>query len=330
LPSLSEDYLKRLLLTPEQATTIRLIGECCARQESRRLRHPRLMKALSEAALVESAGASHRLEGVAVPPTRLTLLMRRRTAPRNRSERKLAGYRDALDWIHGSPRRRSLSPGDILELHRLVHGHLPEGGGRWKRDGAGAPAAGPPKEVEALASGFNRAVRLGTEPLLIVPLAVLDFLCLRPFRRGNDRVGRLLTGLLLHGAGYDVGRFFSLERVLERTGMDYRRALEASSGRWRSGLHDARPWTEYFWSVLLAAYRGFEERAGTLGAGRGAKSSRVRRVVEARAGTFGIMEIERDCPGVSRETIRLVLRDMKTRNLLETVGRGRGTRWRKR
>jgi hypothetical protein len=86
---------------------------------------------------------------------------------------------------------------------------------------------------------------------------------------------------------------------------------------------------EYFWGVLLKAYKEFEERVGEIDGGRGAKSQRVRKAVSRKITPFRIGELEKECPDVSRETIRLVLRELKALGLVTSEGRGPGARWRK-
>ena len=167
----------------------------------------------------------------------------------------------------------------------------------------------------------------GVEPLVLVPLAVLDFLCIHPFRDGNGRVSRLLTLLLLYHFGYDVGRYISLERVVEQSRETYYEALARSSQGWHEGRHDVRPWLEYFWGVLLRAYREFEERVDTLSIGKGSKTQLVRDAVGRRVGPFSISDIEADSPGVSRDMVRVVLRQLRDEGAITPQGRGRGARW---
>jgi Fic family protein len=167
------------------------------------------------------------------------------------------------------------------------------------------------------------------DPLVLVPLAMLDFLCIHPFPDGNGRMSRLLTLLLLYHFDYAVGRYISLERIFEETKEGYYETLEASSQGWHQGQHDAKPWLDYFWGALLRAYREFEERVGTIERGRGSKGDRVRAEVLGRCLPFSISEIEEACPGVSRDMVRLVLRAMKSEGLIESTGKGRGAKWKR-
>jgi Fic family protein len=165
------------------------------------------------------------------------------------------------------------------------------------------------------------------DPLVLVPLVILDFLCIHPFPDGNGRMARLLTLQLLYHFDYAVGRFISLERIFEESKESYYETLEASSQGWHEGAHDITPWLDYFWGALLRAYKEFEERVGNIERGRGSKGERVRAQVLQRTLPFSISEIEEACPGVSRDMVRLVLRAMKVEGVIASTGKGRGAKW---
>ena len=167
------------------------------------------------------------------------------------------------------------------------------------------------------------------EPLIVIPLAILDFLCIHPFFDGNGRVSRLLTLMLLYHFDYQVGRFVSLERVFEESKEGYYEALRKSSQNWHSGEHDVHPWLNYFWGTLIKSYREFEERVSHIRPGRGSKTDQVRQVIKGKLAPFSISDLERDCISVSRDMIRNILRQMKTEGLIEPTGKGRGAKWKK-
>lgn len=231
----------------------------------------------------------------------------------------------------------------MLQWHGLLYRFTAGEGGRWKShdnstierhpDGAvrvrfqPVPAVATPQAMSDLVGLYRAATEEGQEPLHTVPLAVLDFLCIHPFRDGNGRVSRLLTLLLLHHHGYEVGRSISLEHVFEQSKDSYYRTLEASSRGWHEGQHDALPWLRYFWGVLLAAYKELEQRVGRVANGAGAKGERVRSAVLRRALPFAISELENDCPDVSREHIRKVLTRLRDEGVVRMEGAGRGARW---
>jgi Fic family protein len=159
---------------------------------------------------------------------------------------------------------------------------------------------------------------------------ILDFLCIHPFRDGNGRVSRLLTLLALYQHGYEVGRYISLERLVEEAKEDYYHVLQKSSQRWHDSKHDLLPWLNHFLAIARRAYGEFEQRAGDMKSRRGAKTELVDHAIESTVGEFGITDLERACPGVSRDMIRLRLRDLKAAGRVECLGRGPGAKWRKR
>ena len=231
----------------------------------------------------------------------------------------------------------------MLQLHHTLYRYQPGTGGRWKSndnqiveraaDGAvvrvrftPTSAVATPQAMTDLITNYHHAIAGSlADPLVLLPLAVLDFLCIHPFTDGNGRVGRLLSLLLLYHFDYQVGRYVSLERVIEESRETYYDALESSSRAWHEHTHDAHPWLDYFWGVLIRAYREFEERVESL---KGSKTDQVRAAVTRRLGAFGIADIEHDCPGVSRDMVRYVLREMRTEGLVRVDGHGRGAKWR--
>ncbi|MBW3565411.1 MAG: Fic family protein [Acidobacteria bacterium] len=344
--SLSPGYLQDLSFTPAQVSTLRALGEYRGKQELYEKQRPETLEALRTVAIVESTDSSNRLEGITAPKARLEALVGHSTTPRNRSEQEIAGYRDALELIHQARRDMPFSVNIIRQLHQTIYSYLPEEGGKWKnvdneiveRNPRGeitrirfraVAAAMTPETMEEMVRRYRDALARAHDPLVLIPLTVLDFLCIHPFRDGNGRVARLLTLLLLYHAGYDVGRYVSLERLFEESRESYYETLEMSSRAWHEGKHDWRPWNDYFWGVLNRAYTIFEERVGSVESFKGSKSQRVREAVERKMIPFGISEIETECPDVSRETIRNVLQSLRDQGVLEVIGRGRGARWRK-
>lgn len=187
-----------------------------------------------------------------------------------------------------------------------------------------------PAAVEELCLSFRTVVnQKEVPPLLAVAALVFDFLCIHPFRDGNGRISRLLTLLALYQHGYEVGRFISLERIVEESREDYYEALRQSSQGWHEGQHDVIPWLNYFLGVLRRAYREFEERAGQIKTPRGGKTALVETAIDAFPGDFTLADLERACPGVSRDMVRLVLRDLQKKGRVSCLGRGPGASWRK-
>lgn len=322
------------------------LAESRGRQELFTRQSPQALKALREMALVQSVESSNRIEGVEVAPERLRPLVLGRARPADRSEAELHGYREALRLIHTDAAGLNITPQLILRLHRMIQADAGDAG-QWKkadneivelRRGA-APvvrfkpvsAKATPKAVEQLCRAYRHTLEQTKAPALLADaLLVLDFLCIHPFRDGNGRVSRLLTLLALYQHGYEVGRYISLERLVEDAKEDYYDVLRRSSLGWHEGEHDWQPWANFYLGIIHRAYGLFEERVGQVRTARGAKRKMVEDAVAAFAGKFTFLELERACPGVSRDMVRRVLRDLQQAGRAECLGRGPGAAWAKR
>jgi len=321
------------------------VMEAKGRQDLYEKQSPAVLRTLRELAIVESAESSNRIEGVTVEPARLRPLVLGRARPRDRSEEEIVGYRNALNWIPTDPGAIAVTPETTQRLHGIAQAGAGDAG-RWKvRDNEiievlpdgrrtvrfrPVPARETPAAVEQLCLGYRHTTEQNLlPPLLAVANFVFDFLCIHPFRDGNGRVSRVLTLLLLYHHAFRVGRYVSLERLIEDSKESYYDALMRSSQRWHEGQHDLVPWWSYYLGILRSAYREFEERVGAVRAPRGAKTEMVRRAVLAFPGEFAISDVERACPGVSRDMIRLVLRALQKEKQIVCLGRGRSARWRR-
>jgi Fic family protein len=343
MPSLHPAYLTQLSFGATGLAAVHRLGEARGRQDLFVRQYPEQLNTLRTHASIESTESSNRIEGVTAAPGRVAELVAGNAEPRTRSEQEIAGYRDALQLVHESHADMRFTENVLLQLHQILYRYQPGSGGRWKsndnriveRDGAGTvvrvrftptSAVATPTAMADLVAHYRGAIdgRLA-EPLVLLPLAVLDFLCIHPFTDGNGRVSRLLSLLLLYHFDYQVGRYISLERIIEESRRTYYDALEHSSRGWHDHTHDAHPWLEYFWGVLIRAYDEFEDRVATL---RGSKTDQIRAAVARRVGAFGIADIERDAPGVSRDMVRHVLRQMREQGRVKVEGVGRGAKWR--
>lgn len=342
--------LQRLAQMSIPMKTVRAIArlnECKGRQELYQTRFPEVLRTLQDIAIIQSTESSNRLEGIRVPDRKLRQLMEQKALPTTRSEAEISGYRDVLATIHTSALAIPVRPGTILQLHRDLYKYLPQEGGKWKpadnyireilTDGSErvrftpVPAFQVPTAVEDLCYSFVTYRAKGElDDLLLIFACILDFLCIHPFSDGNGRMSRLLTLLLLYQAGFEVGRFISLERIIEESKETYYDALYRSSQGWHQGEHDLLPWLDYSLGTLLAAYKELEEHVHLVQVPqRGSKSALVRQaVLHFYSEEFSFQDVARACPNVSRPTITRVLDSLKEEGLIECVVGGRHARWR--
>lgn len=350
MTSFGGDLLERFALPLSSAWLLSDVAESKGRQQLFTRQAPEVLKALRERALVESVESSNRIEGVVVEPGRLRPLVLERARPRDRSEEEISNYRDALALIHteaasGRLDRLPVAP----ELFRRLHGIVQSGSGdagQWKASDneiveftdAGprirfrpVSAAATPNAAAELCDVYHRSLREELlPPLIATAFLVLDFLCIHPFRDGNGRVSRLLTLLALYQHGYEVGRYVSLERLIEQSREDYYEALRQTSEGWHKGTHDLEPWLGFFLAMVRRAYRTFEGRASELAGTRGTKTASIEMSIADLGHEFTFSDVVDACPDVSRDLIRRVLQDLRKAGRLESVGHGRGARWRKR
>lgn len=335
-------------ITHQLLQTIRQIGEYRGKEELFRQQSPQILHTLQQSAIIESTESSNRIEGVvAESPARLRALMTKKAKPKDRSEQEIAGYRDVLNTIHGAAEEIPFKPSVVLQLHRDLFKFSPASGGAWKQsdndiietmpDGTRSirfkpvPAWQTADAMDRLHRSFEEALREDVEPLLAVAAYVLDFLCVHPFSDGNGRMSRLLTLLLLYRFGYKVGRFISLERIVEETKESYYDALYASSQGWHEGRHQLAPWWSYLLGVhLLGAYREFETRVGLVETARGAKGALVLDAINHLPTRFTISQVAERCPTVGIDYVRKVLRSERDAGRLRSEGRGPNASWRKR
>jgi Fic family protein len=345
MKSLSQKFLKTILLDQSHAAQIQSLGEHKGRQDLFKKQTPQVLDTLRQVAKIESVESSNRLEGIEAPRERIKALVLNDSRPVDRSEPEIAGYRDALNLIHESAADMPYSVNIIKQIHSVIYRYMPAEGGKWKatkndiveKDAEGnivrvrfttASPVQTPQAMVDLADQYAAASNTPlAEPLVLVPLTILDFLCIHPFTDGNGRTARLLTLMLLYQAGYDVGRYISLERIFEESKESYYETLQLSSQGWHKAKHDVMPWMTYFWGVLLRAFKEFEERVGTIKVGAGTKTQQVMQAVRSRLKPFAISDIENDCPGISRDMIRVALRKMRDKGEIVSKGKGRGAKW---
>lgn len=322
------------------------LGEARGKQELFTRQAPQKLKVLREHALIESAVSSNRIEGVTVNQKRVGTVVFGKKHLKDRSEEEIRSYRTALDWIHREGAEISVSEKTILRLHQMSRGEIWDAG-RYKEKNVDiieklsggrehvrfktVEASQTPAFMAKLVAAWKDSLReKKVHPLIALAAFNLDFLCIHPFRDGNGRVSRLVFLLQGYLLGYEVGRYVSLERLIEQNKARYYETLEQSSQRWHEGQHDPWPYVNYLLYILKTAYQEFESRVGQMKSPRGAKTDLVESAVSGFEKEFTLSDLEKACPGVSRDMIRLVLRDLKGLKRVACLGRGPGALWKKR
>ncbi|RSX58488.1 Fic family protein [Bifidobacterium samirii] len=345
------------LITPQTTRLLTAIHEAKGRQSTRIALQPDIVKTLVSVARIQSTDASNRIEGIATSDRRLGELVMEKTTPRNRDEEEIAGYRDVLALIHESHDYIPLTPNVILQLHRDLFRHTPlVFGGRFKdtdnviveRMGDGTQsvrftppsALATPELVEQACTAYRDATTGGdpTDPLLATAMFVFDFTCIHPFNDGNGRMSRLLTLLLMYRSGFDVGKYVSIEHIIEHTKDTYYDALAASTRGWNEDANDYGPFVRYLLGTVLSAYRDFDERVGAItssagpagnapSAGAATKEGRIIALFDRTLAPIAKSDILRELPDISETTVERTLRKLLAVDDIIKVGAGRSTRY---
>lgn len=339
------DYNKKWqqLLTPEIVTMLSQIHEFKGEQNLFIEAQSDTLTQLVEIAKIQSTEASNKIEGIFTSDERLKKLVTNKTTPRSRNEQEIAGYRDVLSTIHDSYEFIPVRPSIILQLHRDLYKFSGKSiGGTYKNadnviaeeDNEGnrfvrfqpIPAWETPDSIEALCDAFDDAIaRNEADPLLIIPMFILDFLCIHPFNDGNGRMSRLLTLLLLYRAGYIVGKYISIEKVIETTKGTYYEALQSSSQGWHEEENDYAHFVRYMLGVILSAYRDFSSRVRVLTTSGMSKPDRIREIIKDTLGKITKTEIMQKCPDISQVTVQRSLNDLIKNGDIIKIGGGRYT-----
>ena len=334
-------------LPPARVQSLIVIAEARGREEVFRRQNPAGLETLRKAAVIQSTEASNAIENIHAPRERIEALIADKTTPQNRSEQEIAGYRLVLDQIHANGAAIPFEPRYVLQLHGYLSRFTGDTtAGKWKgldnkveehyADGRTierfqpVAASETPQAMEELHTGFSRALRDGQySPLLLSAAYVLDFLVIHPFRDGNGRMARLISLWLLYICGHEVGRFISVEKLIEESKETYYEALQRSTVGWHEAEHDLGPWTDYFLGIIIAAYTAFESRTALVN-GRGSKRALITSFIRSSlSDEFVVADIRDAAPGVSDAYISKVLGELKAVGAIERLSRGRGARWRR-
>ena len=321
------------------------LGEARGRQELFTRQSPQRLKVLREHALIESAVSSNRIEGVEVDRSRIATIIFGQPLLRDRDEEEIRGYRQALTWIHEQGAKLPISEETVLQLHRLARGDIWDAGQYKEKDGdiiekfpdgrmrvrfKTVSAVETPGCLTNLVDLYNQAIEdCKIPPPLLLAAFNLDFLCIHPFRDGNGRVSRLLLLLHCYHLGMEVGRYISLERLIEQNKERYYETLAQSSCGWHEGRHDPWPYINYILFIIKMAYREFEQRLGRIQSPRGEKTSLVLHAVDSALGPFSVAEIQDKCTNVSVDMVRRVLKSLRAKDQVECLGRGQNALWQK-
>ena len=307
--------------------------------------HAAQLDALCERTHFDNVDASTRIEGLYVDRARIRELLGG-AAPLGETEAQIIGYSQALHLIEGNLSALDLSTASVLALYETLYGYRDLGRkSRYrKKDYAYVQVDG---HVEAMPvspiTAFETPLVLGgacdsladafsvdaCSPLILGAVFTVDFLCIRPFDEGNGRISRLFARVLLEKAGFDIARYVSIDRIIEGRAMDYYNALNSCVEGWDRTANDYAPYVRFWLEVVHEAYVTLFDGIAAQANLSGGKTQRVQRFVMEADDPVSKKQICEALPDVSEATVEAALGAMVKKGIVEKVGAGRSTAYRR-
>ncbi|KRM85798.1 Fic family protein [Liquorilactobacillus vini DSM 20605] len=341
------DYknLNSLEITASMNDKLNQIYEFKGRLSATSIFYKEALDHLVNVAKVQSTDASNRIEGIYTSNTRLKQLVQQETRPRNRSEAEIAGYRDVLALIHEQYAYIPINSSSILTLHKRLFSYTNgTWGGQFKdsdnqiitkyADGRQEVRLQPPaayltpKLVRKLCINYNLAVDQQTfSPLILLGALIFDFVSIHPFRDGNGRMSRLLMLLTMYQAQFNVGKYISLEKLIEKTKQSYYEVLKQSSSNWQNNQNNYAPFLDYFLGIVLQAYRNLNDRINLVQGKPVSAADLILKTLTQELKPLSRSELAALIPQYSEITIKRALSELKKSQRIKLIGKGRSSKY---
>lgn len=303
------------------------------------------LETLLKVAKIQSTSSSNKIEGIYTTDKRIKEIVVQKLEPKNRNEEEIAGYRDVLSLIHENYDFIDISKNTILQLHRDLYKYTGYNyGGNFKNSqnyieevneqGEKKIRFTPlspvetPIAVEELCKNYNELVNSESCDLLVlIPIFILDFVSIHPFNDGNGRMSRLLTLLLLYKAGYFVGKYISIEKIIEDTKESYYETLQKSSINWHNNENDYSYFVEYYLGIILNAYREFDLRINIVDNKKITSYDKIINIFKDNIIPIDKAFIMNKCPALSETTIERILNRLLKEDKIIKISGGRYTKY---
>lgn len=336
------DTLNHLRMSNEVIKKLTTIYQLRGETSSYAIDYHEELEKLVAVAKIQSTDASNRIEGIYTSDSRLKKIMTDKVHPHDRSEQEIAGYRDVLALIHENSQYMPINTNTVLAMHKMLFKYTGDNwGGKFKdinnqiiaqyADGHQEIRITPPEAfitpelIEQLCQRYNLAFeKADISPLLLSAAFVFDFVSIHPFRDGNGRMSRLLMLLTLYRSGFEVGKYISLEKIIEDSKGSYYEALAASSQGWKENQNDYLPFIDYYLGIIVSAYRELIDRIGIFHNRRPLSAEQmIIKTLQQQLKPLARAELVELIPRYSETTIQRCLRKLKREGTIKAVGSGR-------
>jgi Fic family protein len=307
------------------------------------------LRELRRIATIESIGSSTRIEGAGMTDSEVRELLDniKITKLVTRDQQEVAGYFDALGLINENYEGIPLTKNYILQLHQILLKYSDKDQrhrGKFKNLPNKVVATYPggtqkvifkttePHLVETEITGLIEWVTKQYElreihPLIITGLFIYEFLSIHPFQGGNGRLSRLLTNLLLLKNEYQFILYVSFEKFIEQNKKAYYDALVTGQKNRNTRKEKIDKWLLFFLTSLETLIVRLEQKYIVLKSKGGYLNDRQKLVKEfiEKNQPVRLGDLVNKFPEISINTLKKDLQYLKKEQVIESVGKNRGT-----
>lgn len=350
---MDERFEKRIKISSEILQKISKIDEFKGLWQGSINLAPQILARLKRSVIITSTGSSTRIEGSNMSDEEVERLLAglKSQKPKGRDAEEVAGYADLLGRIFDNDKTLKLTEGQILQFHEILL-HFSEKDkihkGKYKnkdnvvvaknKEGQESVLFGPTppylvkKEMDDVLFWTDRKLEENKlHSLLIIANFIFEFLAIHPFDDGNGRLSRALTNLLLLKNGYSHIPYISLEEIIEEKQSEYYLSLRQTQKLHKTESEDISAWVNFFLDTLIEQ----TNRAKNL-----LNKNQPENILSEKqltvwnlfqdSGTLSVKEIgEKLQNTIPLVTIKQAVSRLVSLKLIERIGFGRATRYRK-
>lgn len=307
------------------------------------------LKELRKIATIESIGSSTRIEGAQLTNEEIKELLDNMeiTKLKTRDQQEVVGYYDVLEIIFESFADISISKNYMQQLHQRLLKYSTKDDrhrGNYKNlsnkvvanypDGAQKVIFNTTephlveKEMTDLINWTNQQLILNEiHPLVIVGLFIYEFLSIHPFQDGNGRLSRLLTNLLLLKNDYQFIQYISFENLIEQKKKTYYEALMDGQKDRNTESERINSWIIFFLTSLETLIQRLEQKYDVFKSKGGYLNERQKRIKDfiEKEQPIKLADLAKAIPEISIHTLKKDLQYLKTEQIVDSIGKNRGT-----
>lgn len=303
------------------------------------------LKQLKSIATIRSVGASTRIEGSKMTDEQVEFLLSNIDISKieDRDSQEVVGYFNVLDIISDSYEQIEISETNIKNLHNqllkyskkdewhkgdykqhtnAVEARFPDGTNQiiFKTTEPGFPTE---DAMRKLMEWYKQEKEV--HPIIKTAAFVYDFVSIHPFQDGNGRLSRLLTTLLLLQTGYNWIQYVSFEHEIENRKKSYYKCLRSCQAQRPN--EDITEWIDFFLESLINVQNKLAKKLEVSGIENklSPKDKAIYIYISENAGCkSGKIADKLNIPN---PTVKRILSDLVSKELIEKYGKGAGTNY---